>query len=152
LEDIPLLVEYFIGDYVSRAQRLVTGASNQVLDLFRQYWWPGNIRELENVIARAVFKGKSGLIRLEDLPSDFGKRMTAPPVTLGNHDELCQAYSRQLFERALEHRDGDRSKAQKVLGLSRARFYRLLKLHGLNDRSDNGRDSGHNPHGSELIV
>src|SRR6266853_277299 len=47
-EDIPLLVDYFISDCVGQAKRLVTGAAQQVLDLFQQYSWPGNIRELRN--------------------------------------------------------------------------------------------------------
>ena len=52
LEDIPLLVDYFISDCVGQAKRLVTGAAQQVLDLFQQYSWPGNIRELRNVVKR----------------------------------------------------------------------------------------------------
>jgi len=52
LEDIPLLVDYFMSDCVGQAKRLVTGAAQQVLDLFQQYSWPGNIRELRNVLKR----------------------------------------------------------------------------------------------------
>src|SRR2546426_8315918 len=59
LEDIPLLVDYFISDCVGQAKRLVTAAAQQVLDLFRQYSWPGNIRELRNVVKRDVFTGKN---------------------------------------------------------------------------------------------
>src|SRR2546425_1362445 len=59
LEDIPLLVDYFISDCVGQAKRLVTAAAQQVLDLFQQYSWPGNIRELRNVVKRGVFTGKN---------------------------------------------------------------------------------------------
>ena len=52
LEDIPLLVDYFISDCVGQAKRLVTAAAQQVLDLFQQYSRPGNIRELRNVVKR----------------------------------------------------------------------------------------------------
>src|SRR6267143_7051516 len=52
LEDIPLLVDYFMSDCVGQAKRLVTGAAQQVLDLFQKYSWPGNIRELRNVVKR----------------------------------------------------------------------------------------------------
>jgi len=61
LEDIPLLVDYFISDCVGQAKRLVTAAAQQVLDLFQQYSWPGNIRELRNVV-----KGQYG--SLKDVP------------------------------------------------------------------------------------
>src|SRR2546422_9513479 len=59
LEDIPLLVDYFISDCVGQAKRLVTVAAQQVLDLFQQYSWPGNIRELRSVVKRGVFTGKN---------------------------------------------------------------------------------------------
>ena len=95
LEDIPLLVDYFISDCVGQAKRLVTGAAQQVLDLFQQYSWPGNIRELRNVVKRGVFTGKTEWIRQEDL----------------------------------------RSRAAVLLGLTRNKFYKLLKLHGLDGES-----------------
>src|SRR3989454_5185336 len=59
LEDIPLLVDYFISDCAGQAKRLVTVAAQQVLDLFQQYSWPGNIRELRSVVKRGVFTGKN---------------------------------------------------------------------------------------------
>ena len=92
LDDIPVLAEYFIGAHVPKAKRLVTGVSQQVLDLSQNYWWPGNIRELENTIRRAVFRGRTQLIRVEDL----AQNMAAAPVKLGNHDQLMKEYSRQL--------------------------------------------------------
>src|SRR5204862_4007110 len=70
LEEIPLLVDYFISDFASKAKRMVTGAAQQVLDLFQQYSWPGNIRELRNIIKRGVFTCKTERIRREDLPFD----------------------------------------------------------------------------------
>src|SRR5436309_7454347 len=75
LEDIPLPVDYFISDCVGQAKRMVTGAAQQVLDLFQQYSWPGNIRELRNVVKRGVFTGKTEWIRQEDLPFDVAQRL-----------------------------------------------------------------------------
>jgi len=62
----------------------VNGVSQPVLDLFQKYRWPGNVRELEHVIGRAVFKGRTELIRLEDLPFNFLQQTAAAPVKLGN--------------------------------------------------------------------
>jgi transcriptional regulator with PAS, ATPase and Fis domain len=87
LDDIPLLAEYFIGAYVPEAKRQVTGIAQQVLDLFQRYVWPGNIRELENIIRRAAFKGRSELIQMEDLPEHFGQNVRAVPVKIGNYHE-----------------------------------------------------------------
>ena len=80
LEDIPLLVDYFISDCVGQAKRLVTVAAQQVLDLFQQYSWPGNIRELRNVVKRGVFTGKTEWIRQEDLPFDVAQRLATPAI------------------------------------------------------------------------
>jgi DNA-binding NtrC family response regulator len=135
-DDLPVLCEYFIGEYVPEAKRNVTGVSPQVMDLFRNYSWPGNIRELENVIRRGVFKGRSEEIRLEDLPLGFAQN--AAPIKLGNHDELLQEYSRQLFVGALKEADGNRTKARKLLGLPRTRFWRLAKRHGLDGEPGDG--------------
>jgi transcriptional regulator with PAS, ATPase and Fis domain len=136
--DIPFLVDYFIGAYVPEAKRLVTGVAQQVLDLFQRYVWPGNIRELENVIRRAVFKGRTELINMEDLPDNFAQNVLAPPLKPGNYQEQMRAHSRQLFLGALTHCNGNRTKAAKLLGLSRTKFYRLAKLHGLDGgRGDN---------------
>jgi transcriptional regulator with PAS, ATPase and Fis domain len=143
LDDIPLLVDYFIGCYVADARRLVTGAAPQVIDLLQQYSWPGNIRELQNVIRKAVFKGKNEVIRLEDLPFDFGQRTAAPPITLGNYQERMQEHSCKLVSAALKHCQGDRTQAAKLLGLSRSRFYDLVKLHGLDGKpGNNGQEPG----------
>ena len=96
-EDIPLLVDYFISDCVGQAKRLVTGAAQQVLDLFQQYSWPGNIRELRNVLKRGVFIGKTEWIRQEDLPFDFAQRLATPLSKLADHDEQLRELSHQLL-------------------------------------------------------
>ncbi len=54
LEDIPLLVEYFIGRYASQAGKKVRNIHKKTLELFQSYGWPGNLRELQNVIERSV--------------------------------------------------------------------------------------------------
>jgi transcriptional regulator with PAS, ATPase and Fis domain len=141
MEDIPLLVDYFIGDCVGEAGRMVTGAAPQVLDLLQKYSWPGNLRELRNIVKRGVFTGKTDCIRQEDLPFDFAQRMASPPVKCGNHDEQLRAFSRQLFVDAVKQCHGNRSRAAALLGLTRNKFYRLLRLHGLDgDSGNNGHD------------
>ena len=106
LDDIPLLVDYFIGCYVADARRLVTGAAPQVIDLLQQYSWPGNIRELQNVIRKAVFKGKNEVIRLEDLPFEFGQKTAAPPITLGNYQGADAGAFMQARRRRIESLSG----------------------------------------------
>ena len=148
LEDIPTLCEYFIGLYVPQARRLVSGVAPQVLDLFQRYSWPGNVRELENIIRRGVFKGRSEEIRMEDLASDFIQEVRTPAVILGNFDELTQGFSRQLLVNALTHCRGNKTKAMKILGLGRTRFYDLLGKLELTEKSGNGGSPNQTAQGS----
>jgi len=131
-EDIPALAEYLVGVYVADAQRPVNGISPQVLVRFRTYDWPGNVRELENIIRRAVFKGGSERIELDDLPFDFGKKTQPAPLKLRNYHQMMQGYSRYLLVEALDQCCGNKTKALKLLGLSRTQFYRLIRMHGLD--------------------
>jgi transcriptional regulator with PAS, ATPase and Fis domain len=139
LDDIPVLCEYLIGEYVPKARRRVTGVSEQVLDLFQSYSWPGNIRELENIVRRGVFKGRSEQIRVDDLPFDFGKNNSDGPVKLGNYRRLMREnsrhYSRQLVVAALNQCGGCRPDAAKLLELERKYFYKLAKIHGVDGQA-----------------
>jgi transcriptional regulator with PAS, ATPase and Fis domain len=143
LEDIPTLCDYFIGEFVPIAKRPVIGVSAQVLDLFQSYSWPGNVRELENVIRRGVFKGKSEEIRVDDLGFEFLQGIASARVELGEHDQLVQACSRQLFVAALSQCRDNKTKAMKLLGMERTRFYRLLDNHGLLNKSSNNGSGDH---------
>ena len=141
VDDIPLLADYFRGRYADESQRRVTQISQEVLDLFRQYLWPGNIRELQNVIRRAVYKSRSETIRLDDLGFDFAKKTAEPAIMLGDYGELMQAYSRQLVAATLDRSGGNVTKAAKLLNLSRSQVHRLIKLHRLDGKSsDDGKE------------
>ena len=126
-----MLVDYFIHNCAAEANRMVQGVAPEVMDLFLQYTWPGSVRELRSIVRRGVFTGKSEWIGEEDLPSDFAQRMASPAVNLGGHDGQMKALSLQLIVSALEKFSGNKSQAMAYLGLTRPRFYRLLKLHGL---------------------
>jgi len=115
----------------------------EVMDLFLQYTWPGNVRELRSIVRRGVFTGKSEWIGEEDLPSDFAQRMASPAVNLGGHDGQMKALSLQLIVSALEKFSGNKSQAMAYLGLTRPRFYRLLKLHGLYNGALTSSRNGH---------
>jgi two-component system, NtrC family, response regulator AtoC len=140
MDDVPLLADYFRDRYANEAQRQVTAISQQVVDLFQQHLWPGNIRELQNTIRRGVYKSRTDTIRVDDLPFDFAKKIAEPAVMLGNYHDLMHAHSRRIIVGALTHCDGDKARALKILGLSRSQLYRLLKIHGLDEPSSgNGK-------------
>src|SRR5262245_1098830 len=83
--DIPLLVDFFLGKFNERLKKSVAGAEPDALDVLSNYPWPGNIRELENVIERAVLFCDAQKLRAHDLPHDVrGTTVTLPPSPLGD--------------------------------------------------------------------
>jgi transcriptional regulator with GAF, ATPase, and Fis domain len=79
LTDIPLLVDYFIEMYNQRLGKSIRGLSKDVLDIFLEYSWPGNIRELENVIQRSLIMATGTQIQPGDLPPHMTGRATHEP-------------------------------------------------------------------------
>src|SRR5215831_4395449 len=85
--DIPLLVDHFLAKFNERLKKHVSGVEPEALDVLCAYAWPGNIRELENVIERAVLFCDAGKLRLLDLPQELrGGSMAPPPNLVGSSD------------------------------------------------------------------
>jgi DNA-binding NtrC family response regulator len=127
-EDIPALVTHFIREFNQRFRREVTGLTREAMESLMTYSFPGNVRELENMLERAYALGAQGEIGLQDLPA-------LQPVTLaveGNRPLPTLAdMERELILQALKTFDGDKEKAAQALGLSRRTIYRRLKEYGL---------------------
>ena len=127
-EDIPALVTHFIREFNQRFRREVTGLTREAMESLMTYSFPGNVRELENMLERAYALGAQGEIGLQDLPA-------LQPATLaveGNRPLPTLAdMERELILQALKTFDGDKEKAAQALGLSRRTIYRRLKEYGL---------------------
>ena len=133
-EDIPLLSEHFLkkfGDEHGRASKL----SMEALRRLESYDFPGNVRELENVIERAVALSSSALIGMGDLPEVKTTKVFTPepPTTFPSEgvdlERLLSDFERSWVTRALEHTGGVRKKAATLLNVSfRSLRYRLVKL------------------------
>jgi two-component system response regulator PilR (NtrC family) len=142
-EDIPLLVVHFIEKYAAELENTVTYATDEAIDLLTAYHFPGNVRELENVIERAVALSRSGAIDLESLPpavlspTENGE----PPRITGTEgvdlEAMLNEYEKGLLVEALQAAKGVKKRASQLVGVSFRSFrYRLEKL-GL-DRPDDG--------------
>lgn len=129
-EDIPALVEYFLTK-LALADREVPMISGETMSALRSYSWPGNIRELENSLERAINLADGGELLLEDiLPS--GAEIYDPPSSFGAE----QLYSlgeieRQTILRALDASNGNRRVAAELVGIGEATLYRKLKEYGV---------------------
>jgi DNA-binding NtrC family response regulator len=134
-EDIPLLVKHFIEKFADSAKRNVEGIQDEALAALRSYDWPGNIRELEHTIERAVLLGKGALIGVEDLPAHLVARGESAIV-------LAQALARQFTLRDLERKyigkvlettHGNKTEAARILGVDRTTLYRKLEEYKFKD-------------------
>ncbi len=128
-EDIPLLISEFLGAHEQRGIR--AEVAREVLQFFLDYPWPGNIRELENVIERCVFLADKGVITLRDLPDDMLEscRITEE-IGFGTVKPLAELeleYVRYVLEKC----QGNKKKAASLLGINRKTIHRRLK--GLKD-------------------
>jgi two-component system response regulator AtoC len=134
LEDIPALVQHFLARFSRVFERTVEGISDDALETLRRYHWPGNVRELESTIESAFAMGRSELIRQSDLPSHIRDRPGVGAPTPGDDDgvpTLLQA-ERELLLKALEAVEGNKTRAARLLGVSRPRLYKMLERHGVH--------------------
>jgi transcriptional regulator with GAF, ATPase, and Fis domain len=135
-EDIGELAQHFFEHYAPLARRAVEGIAPVVLDLLRNYPWKGNVRELQNVIQRAVLAGQSDMVELEDLPPCFFPETVTSTVGSGGYYKAMREQSRQLCVWALTASKGNRRIAAKLLGLNRTAFYRIVRQNGLGNMLD----------------
>lgn len=125
-EDILPLVRHFVATQSALTGKLVRGVGNDTLRLLHLYDWPGNVRELRNSMAVAAARTRGDLIQPDDLPVEILNGATAaatlPQGAITTRLEVLEALHRS---------GGNRSQAAKLLGISRATFYRRLTVLGL---------------------
>jgi two-component system response regulator HydG len=126
-EDIPLLVDHFLGVYCAKNGRPRLTAPHEVVQLLTDYRWQGNVRELENVIERAVVLCRGDALTADDLPDTIrdaaGSAPSALSVSVGTPlDEV----ERRLIRETLRHAGNDKSVAAQLLGISTRTIYRKL--------------------------
>jgi two-component system NtrC family response regulator len=138
-EDIPLLVEKFVARFAAEAGRPIEGVSREALDQLVRYAYPGNVRELENIVQRAVVLARGPRITTADLPLHLG----APPGEAGDAGtfvERVAAFERRLIVEALDRAQGVRTRAARELGMSERHLRYKLKKYGLDHAAGEGED------------
>jgi two-component system response regulator PilR (NtrC family) len=138
-EDIPLIAEHFLGKFAGQMEKPVTGISRAALELLMQYDWPGNIRELENVLERAVALEKTPAILPESLPAPMRggtpKNGTVVADTLPEGGFDLEAHVKEIergyIAQALERAGGVQVKAAELLGMSFRSFRYYVKKYNL---------------------
>lgn len=154
-DDIPLLIDHFLIKHSTSMNRAITGADPQFVRTLQRYNFPGNIRELESIVQRAIILARDNYITETDLPPEILDSHLAPPETFSapkvptarNNEELKLAreeaaahavaeVERVFLETVLEEADGNISRASKMTGMNRSLFQRLVKKHGIKAERD----------------
>ena len=123
-EDIPLLATHFLQEYVTKYRKAIAGFSDAALEALLDYPWPGNVRQLDHAIERAVLMAHASLLGSADLGLCPGE-----PSSPHFENMTLDQFERWAVRRAFDRYDGDISKAAQALGLSRAALYRRLEKH-----------------------
>ena len=135
-EDVLLLTERFLSDLARNVGRPAPGISREARELLLSYPWPGNVRELRNALERAVILSEGGLVQVEHLPiavarSGEARVASAAAFELPPGGLDLDALEKTLVTQALAKAKNNRSRAAKLLGLTRAQLYTRLERYGL---------------------
>ncbi len=127
-EDIPLLVDYFLKTYYKEGgfgKRISVDA----LEILKNYDWPGNIRELANVLERAVILSSGNMITLKDLPLSIINQPSDNSTRIKTISEL----EKDLIEKTIKEFSGNKTRTAKVLGISVRNLYRKIQKYGIRN-------------------
>jgi two-component system response regulator HydG len=138
-EDIPLLAAHFLKECSQKHGKTVTGIAAEVRRALVAYDWPGNIRQLKNLIDSMVVLDRDGILGLDDLPE--GEPITQVPIarsvaagTPSLIGQPLEAVERYYIEQALELTHGNREEAARMLGIGERTLYRKIKQWGLESK------------------
>jgi DNA-binding NtrC family response regulator len=133
-EDIPLLTEYILRDINVKHGKNVKGVGAEVMDIFMSHTWPGNIRELRNVLERSTIMCEKDLISRSCLPDEFGKSSAKSPSDLSALKfpigTTVDAMERELILQTLAATGNNKTRAAELLGISLKTLHNKLKEYG----------------------
>jgi DNA-binding NtrC family response regulator len=138
LGDIPVLAEHFLRRHCERTGRRVLGFQPDAIRRLQMFDWPGNVRQLENVIERAVILTKNAYLTVDDLPEEIRALASAN----GNGNGLVvplkralQMPEKEIILRALRVHQGSRQATAESLGINRTTLYKKMKRFGIEERT-----------------
>jgi DNA-binding NtrC family response regulator len=142
IDDLPDLVGHFLARFAEKNRKSVSHISNDAMALLNAYAWPGNIRELEHAIERAVAMTNTSVLFPEDFPPEIrapGKPLakgdvTGAPLGVGGPAESLEEMEKVHILKVLQDVNYNKSKASEVLGIDRATLYRKAQRYGIDLR------------------
>jgi DNA-binding NtrC family response regulator len=134
-EDLPLLERYFIAKFSTEYDKPIAGLVRRAQTRMATYPWPGNIRELENVIGNACMMADGSLIDIDDLPESLRGQLSESLSTDETFLPLDEIQRRHVL-RVLEAVGGNKARAAEILGIGRATIYQLLSRMKIADKGE----------------
>lgn len=144
IDSLPQLVHHFLASASKRLNKPIRGIEDRAIAALLRYHWPGNIRELQNIIERASVLTQDNIVRLENLPTVFSELSLEEPVAAGDsarrqergslrgqREKHLRIVEKNLLKKYLEDAGGNVSKAARTASIPRRTFYRMLERHGL---------------------
>jgi two-component system NtrC family response regulator len=129
-KDIPALAQVFLNVFSTKTNNAVTGMSKEFLEHLQQHNWKGNIRELKNIIERAVILADSSELTLENLPLELQAANFNPQKTLSTFD--LSSVEKSHIQKVLLYTKGNKTEAAKLLNIGLTTLYRKIEEYGLS--------------------
>ncbi|MBD3383882.1 response regulator [candidate division KSB1 bacterium] len=135
-EDIPVLADHFIRRYADQNQKQIDGFSREALDRLMKYDYPGNVRELENIIEQVVVLSRDEIIQVNDLPLGVQNACETDNYSLsnGSFKERVEAFEKKLISEALRKANGIQTRAADLLGMSERHLRYKLKKYTIQNK------------------
>jgi len=132
-EDIPLLVNHFVEKYCNEMGKPVLGVNSESMKKLINYDWRGGVRELENIIERAIIFSSGDFIEIADLAESVGSTINLDN-TAENLKEATMNFEKEHIKRIIKKYDNNKEEAAKVLGIGLSSLYRKMELMGIPTR------------------
>lgn len=136
-DDIVELTRYFVKNFSEQEKIQISNLDKSIFEVFSKYRWPGNIRELRNIVQRMVILSNGGKLDMNDIPSYIlhGKKEDRGKELSFNFDEEVARLEVDLLKKALVEANGNKSKAAKILGINRTTFYYKMSLYKIEENN-----------------
>lgn len=134
-DDIPLLVTYFLEKFSVDFKKQIRAVDDEAMDYLQTYDWPGNIRELENLMERAIVLNKSGILTVKDFPISVPSAETEEEININVDNDLTGVvdnFEKKIIMKALRENNFNKLRTAEKLGIHRSTFMSKLKKYEIN--------------------